>query len=72
MRDPERIQALSYQRYEANISDHRPISAGLKIKTRVIEQSLYRKVRSEIETEWFKHEAGYIKETVAKQLELWN
>lgn len=50
--DPQRAELLHYQRYEANVSDHRPISAAFRITVKSINQEVRARVREEIENLW--------------------
>ncbi|KAF8341436.1 DNase I-like protein [Cantharellus anzutake] len=51
-RDPQRVQYLHYRRYEANISDHRPISGGFHITTRLVQPELRDTEKLIVEQEW--------------------
>jgi hypothetical protein len=51
-RDPSRVQQLSYQRWEANVSDHRPISAGIKISVKSVQQDARAKAKMEVQSMW--------------------
>ncbi len=47
-----RISAINYRRYEVNVSDHRPVSAGLACEVKSIDQVRCALVRSEVEAAW--------------------
>jgi hypothetical protein len=51
-RDPTRVQALNYQRYEVNVSDHRPVSAGFRVTVKRIDHEARNKVKLTMEDEW--------------------
>ncbi|KAH7922873.1 DNase I-like protein [Leucogyrophana mollusca] len=51
-RDPDRVKLLSYQRYEANVSDHRPISAGFTMTVKSVKQDARAREKAAAESEW--------------------
>jgi hypothetical protein len=51
-RDPSRVQQLHYQRWEVNVSDHRPISAGFKMTVKSVRQEVRAEVKAEVECLW--------------------
>lgn len=51
-RVPARIHQLHYQRYEANVSDHRPISAAFKMTIKSVRHEVRQKVKSEVKDKW--------------------
>ncbi|KAG9024319.1 hypothetical protein FRB95_011653 [Tulasnella sp. JGI-2019a] len=51
-RDPTRVEALHYQRYEVNVSDHRPVSAGFSVRVRKVDQEAKRRLEDVLEEEW--------------------
>lgn len=51
-RVPERVRQTQYTRYEANVSDHRPISAGFQVTVKRIEQEMRQRVRAEVLVLW--------------------
>ena len=55
-RDPGRVKALHYRRYEVNVSDHRPISAGFKVTVKGIKQEARTGVREEVRAVWRQRE----------------
>lgn len=61
-RDLDRIQPLHYRRYEANISDHRPISAGFVVTVKSVQHDLREAEKEEIEKLWRKEEQDLLRE----------
>jgi hypothetical protein len=55
-RQPSRVQSLHYRRYEANVSDHRPISAGFRITVKSVNPSQRVLVKSEVENLWIEQQ----------------
>jgi len=51
-RVPERVQQLHYQRYEANISDHRPISAAFRMTVKSVAHDARAAVEAETLSVW--------------------
>jgi hypothetical protein len=51
-RDPMRVQQLHYQRYEANVSDHRPISAAFTITVKNVKHEVREMVKKEVQEMW--------------------
>ncbi|KAI4527113.1 DNase I-like protein [Schizophyllum commune Loenen D] len=51
-RVPERVRQLHYKRYEPNVSDHRPISAGFTITVKRIMQEQRQHVKAEVMIKW--------------------
>ncbi|KAF8890414.1 hypothetical protein BD779DRAFT_1643882 [Infundibulicybe gibba] len=51
-RIPNRVQQLHYRRYEANVSDHRPISAAFKMTTKSVRHDVREKVKYEVQATW--------------------
>jgi endonuclease/exonuclease/phosphatase family metal-dependent hydrolase len=60
-RDPSRVQALHYRRYEANVSDHRPISAAFRVTVKSIHHEARAAVKSEIQTLWRERELSLLR-----------
>ncbi|KAM5540655.1 hypothetical protein V8D89_005686 [Ganoderma adspersum] len=54
---PERVEQLHYRRWEANVSDHRPISAGFRIRVKSVNHELRARVKAEVEAQWKEAEA---------------
>ncbi|KAI6012385.1 Endonuclease/exonuclease/phosphatase [Pisolithus marmoratus] len=55
-RDPERVVQFNYQRYEANVSDHRPISAAFKVTIKSVRQDVRAREKVEVEKRWMEME----------------
>ncbi|KAJ7775743.1 DNase I-like protein [Mycena maculata] len=51
-RVPNRVQQLHYRRYEASVSDHRPISAGFKFTVKSIRHEVRQKAKAEVQIMW--------------------
>lgn len=50
---PHYVKSLCYQRYEVDISDHRPVSAGFDIVVKQIDIEAQAKIKAEIQKQWF-------------------
>ncbi|KAI0922136.1 hypothetical protein AcW2_006915 [Taiwanofungus camphoratus] len=55
-REPSRVEQLHYKRYEANVSDHRPISAGFRMTVKSVRHDARAQVKAEVEAIWTQHE----------------
>ncbi|KAI0693505.1 DNase I-like protein [Cytidiella melzeri] len=55
-RDPSRIEQLHYRRYEANVSDHRPISSAFRMTVKSISPERREPVKAEITALWAQKE----------------
>lgn len=55
-RDPSRVESLSYRRYEVNVSDHKPVSAGFRINVKKIDHDARKIVKEGISEEWLVEE----------------
>lgn len=55
-RDPARVQQLHYQRWEANLSDHRPISSAFRVTVKSVNQEARAKAKSRMEQAWREQE----------------
>ena len=55
-REPDRVQQLHYRRYEANVSDHRPISAGFRMTIKSVSEEPRNQAKTELEARWAEHE----------------
>ncbi|KAI5116766.1 hypothetical protein M0805_004983 [Coniferiporia weirii] len=51
-RDPGRVHCLHYRRYEANVSDHRPISAAFEVTVKAVDHAARALVKAEVEQLW--------------------
>ncbi|KAF5370191.1 hypothetical protein D9757_010622 [Collybiopsis confluens] len=68
-RVPSRVQQLHYQRYEVNVSDHRPISAAFKITVKRIRHDIRQKKKVEVQMKWIGVQDKLLKETMAFYVE---
>ena len=59
-RDPSRVKSLHYRRYEANVSDHRPISAGFRATVKSIHQEARATVKSQVQVSWRERELSLL------------
>ena len=62
---PKKITPLHYQRYEAKVSDHRPVSAAFSMRIKRIDPVQRAIVAKELEQDWLDVEADLIAEAVA-------
>ncbi|KAI0791003.1 DNase I-like protein [Abortiporus biennis] len=53
---PSRVNQLHYQRYETNISDHRPISAAFAVTVKSLHHEARERVLGEMKNHWVQHE----------------
>ncbi|OJA14449.1 hypothetical protein AZE42_07616, partial [Rhizopogon vesiculosus] len=51
-RDPERVKQLHYQRYEANVSDHRPVSAGFAMTVKSVRADAWARENAFAQDAW--------------------
>ncbi|GAA5837701.1 hypothetical protein JCM9279_006838 [Rhodotorula babjevae] len=58
----DKVTPLHYQRYEVNVSDHRPISAAFDVRVKHINSDKRAAVWSEVERAWFSVESEIIDE----------
>ena len=49
---PERVEQVHYRRWEANISDHRPISSGFRFQVKSVQRDARARVKAEITERW--------------------
>ena len=49
---PERVEQVHYRRWEANISDHRPISSGFRFQVKSVQRGDRARVKAEITERW--------------------
>jgi endonuclease/exonuclease/phosphatase family metal-dependent hydrolase len=47
-----RVEELGYRRYEVNVSDHRPVSAGFKVRVKSVRMDERKSAREAVEWEW--------------------
>ena len=57
---PARVEQLHYRRWEANVSDHRPISAAFRMTVKSVSEEPRAHVKAELETLWAGHEKGLL------------
>ena len=55
-REPSRVEQLNYRRWEANVSDHRPISAGFRLTVKSISPGNRQLVKTEAVAAWTEYE----------------
>jgi len=51
-RVPGRVKSLHYQRYEANVSDHRPVSGAFEVTIKSIRHDVRARVKEEVKMRW--------------------
>ncbi|KDR74211.1 hypothetical protein GALMADRAFT_249943 [Galerina marginata CBS 339.88] len=51
-----RVNQLHYRRYEANVSDHRPISAAFSITLKTFDKETREKAHADLQAEWFEEQ----------------
>ncbi|KAG6819302.1 hypothetical protein H0H93_013220 [Arthromyces matolae] len=61
-RVPERVEQLHYRRYEANVSDHKPISAAFRITIRSLKQEARQKVKAAVQASWVEEQDRLLSE----------
>lgn len=59
-RQPERVEPLHYQRYEVDVSDHRPISGAFRVTVKKIDHDARAQVKSEIQRWWQERETNLL------------
>lgn len=57
---PSRVKQINYRRYEANLSDHRPISAGFEVTIKSVRHDVRANVRAEVEKRWIEHQESLL------------
>jgi endonuclease/exonuclease/phosphatase family metal-dependent hydrolase len=55
-REPNRVKQLHYRRWEANVSDHRPISAGFTMTVKSVRHELRAAAKAEVHGIWVEHQ----------------
>ncbi len=55
-REPARVNLLHYQRYEANVSDHRPISAAFRVTIKAVDQGKRARIKEDVDELWLVHQ----------------
>ncbi|KAF8629469.1 hypothetical protein AX15_003431 [Amanita polypyramis BW_CC] len=61
-RDGSRVQQLHYQRYEANVSDHRPVSAAFGVTVKTIVHDRRGQVVKQVQSLWAEEQARLLAE----------
>ena len=56
-REPSRVKQLHYRRYEANVSDHRPISSAFRMTVKSISPERREPVKAEVTALWNQEES---------------
>lgn len=59
-REPSRVEQLHYRRWEANVSDHRPISAGFLMTVKSINPQNRSHVKQETVAAWTEYEKALL------------
>jgi len=54
--DPDRVQQLHYKRYEANVSDHRPISAAFIVKVKKFDLKGREREKALLQARWLEQQ----------------
>ena len=57
---PARVEQLHYRRWEANVSDHRPISAGFRMSVKSVRRDARERVKLEVVARWKGVERGLL------------
>lgn len=55
-RDASRVETLHYGRYEVNVSDHRPVSAGFVVRLKKVDYAARSAVEAEVSRQWLQEE----------------
>jgi hypothetical protein len=61
-REPSRVQQLCYRRWEANVSDHRPISGGFRMTVKSVKPEHRMQVKLETQAAWIEYEKMLLSE----------
>ncbi|PFH47162.1 hypothetical protein AMATHDRAFT_152813 [Amanita thiersii Skay4041] len=56
-REASRVQLLHYRRYEANVSDHRPVSAAVRITIKNIRHERREQAKCQVQVLWMEEQA---------------
>lgn len=68
--NPSRVAQLHYRRYEANVSDHRPISSAFRTTVKSVHQEVRGRYKSEVQVKWAQEEVrllGMLREYFAEK-----
>ncbi|KAK0205841.1 DNase I-like protein [Desarmillaria ectypa] len=55
-RVPSRVEQIHYRRYEANVSDHRPVSSAFRMTIKSVRHEIRQKYKSEMQVRWAEEE----------------
>lgn len=58
----DRVQNLHYRRYEADVSDHRPISAGFRITVKSVDHLARDQIKKVLEGQWLEQQMKLLSE----------
>jgi hypothetical protein len=61
-REEGRVELLSYRRYEADVSDHRPVSAGFRVRVKSVRGDGRAEAKRAAEGAWVVREAELLRE----------
>lgn len=64
-REPSRVEQLHYRRYEANVSDHRPISSAFRMTVKSIAPERREPVKAEVTALWTQKEMALLEAAYA-------
>ncbi|KAI0755991.1 DNase I-like protein [Irpex lacteus] len=64
-REPSRVEQLHYRRYEANVSDHRPISSAFRMTVKSIAPERREPVKAEVTALWTQKEIALLEAAYA-------
>ena len=59
-REPDRVEQLHYRRYEANVSDHRPISAAFRMTIKSVSDAPRAQAKAELQDVWAEREKALL------------
>ncbi|PPQ80755.1 hypothetical protein CVT26_006966, partial [Gymnopilus dilepis] len=51
-----RVRQVNYQRYEVNVSDHRPVSAAFEVRVRMFDKARREREKAVLQREWVEEE----------------
>ncbi|KIO19887.1 hypothetical protein M407DRAFT_82236 [Tulasnella calospora MUT 4182] len=61
-RDASRVETLHYRRYEVNVSDHRPVSAGFVVRLKKVDYAARGLVESDVSRQWLQEERRLVQQ----------
>lgn len=59
-REPARVEQLHYRRYEANVSDHRPISSAFRLTVKSVSAQRREPVEADLAIQWAEKEVALL------------